>query len=150
MENVSSTPIVLIVVFVGIQILLLIAQYYFWPLFDSITRRRRFRTRYERRVAEVIDSEKGLVKLTWGAREMLTIPIVEAYERQGYVDRALVEESLRKIMATLKESTVEERASNESFFEDSKFRNSQDVIRAFHKRFCNIPPFCKRGPSDDQ
>ena len=89
------------------------------PLFDIIRR------------AEA----KAGVKLTWGARELLTIPVLEIIQRGGHIDWAEVEQSVRDLLDTMKESPPEKELPRE-------VRSSRSVIGAFFKRFCNIPPFC--------
>src|SRR2546421_11130475 len=43
------------------------------------------------------------VELTWGARQMLIIPVVETIQRQGRVDWDKIEESIRDIVRTIGE-----------------------------------------------
>ncbi len=77
------------------------------------------------------------VRLTWGAREMLIIPVLETLEREGSVDWHEVDSSIRVIVSTIAEHRQPEH-------ERGKARNSISVIRGFFQRFCNIPPFCSR------
>jgi hypothetical protein len=143
MQFVTLAEGFLIAVVVIIQIAFVIAQFYFfWSLYDLLARRRKFIRPYEKKVRRSIEiaSDWGYRdRLTWGAREMLTIPVIESYERRGPVDQAILSESLRKII--------------EAMYKDdggTAVKDSQDVIRAFHKRFCSIPPFCNGGDNDDE
>jgi len=77
------------------------------------------------------------VQLTWGARQMLIIPVAEALELRGEVDWRDVEGSIRDIVRTVAEEPAPEER-------DRSVRSSISVIRAFFRRFCNIPPFCSR------
>jgi hypothetical protein len=91
-----------------------------------------------REMIAVAQTEVG-VTLTWGAREMLIIPIVEAFESRGQVDWNEVQGSIRILMETLAEE-----GQLRSLAPAERLRSAVDVIRAFYKRFCNIPPFCSR------
>jgi hypothetical protein len=71
------------------------------------------------------------VKLSRSARDMLIIPLLEERSRTN-LDEA--ETSIRAVIDTI---SVEERG---------RLGRAIDVIRAFHERFCNIPPFCSRRP----
>jgi hypothetical protein len=77
------------------------------------------------------------VQLTWGARQMFIIPIVGALELRADVDWRDVESSIRDIVRTVAEEPAPEER-------DRATRSSLSVIRAFFRRFCNIPPFCSR------
>jgi hypothetical protein len=77
------------------------------------------------------------VELTWGARQMLIIPVMETIQRQGRVDWNQIDESIKDIVRTIGE---EERRPELP----GRTRDSISVIRGFWKRFCNIPPFCSR------
>lgn len=80
---------------------------------------------------------KSQVNLTRSAREMLVIPVVEVLETEGGIDWDQVDVSIQDIVRTIAEETAQE---SKVF----PMRNSLSVIRAFHRRFCNIPPFCSR------
>lgn len=76
--------------------------------------------------------------LTSGARQMLLIPIIEQHERGEELSVGQLEESLSQLFTVMREdpSPVDSRNRN--------IRSSLSVIRAFWRRFCNIPPFCSR------
>jgi len=73
------------------------------------------------------------VRLTPGARQMLLIPVVEAYERGDSPDLETVDRSINTIFSTLREESP--RLPGEQ-------GRAISVIRAFWRNFCNIPPFC--------
>ena len=82
------------------------------------------------------------IRLSWGAREMLIIPVVEIIEKDGSVDWRQVDKSIQSLIETI---------ANDKHM-DMPYRysgtiNSLNVIRAFFQRFCNIPPFCR--PDED-
>lgn len=111
-----------------------------WKLRDDWLRLHGYRDRYFGYPLEelILNAERQSdVRLTWGAREMLRIPVIEAIEAQGDVDWAQVDVSIRDIVGSMSESQAERG-------QPSMFRDSRSVIRAFFKRFCNIPPFCSR------
>jgi len=76
------------------------------------------------------------IRLTWGARQMLVIPVIETIEARGDVSWPEVDTSIRDVVLTM----AEERVTDEA----GRTRNSVAAIRAFWRRFCNIPPFCSR------
>ena len=80
---------------------------------------------------------KSDIKLTWAARQLLVIPVVEAFELDKEVNWDDVSSSVSKVVAT----TTEDRNDKPS---QRKPSDSVAIIRAFHKRYCNIPPFCSR------
>src|SRR5437763_510031 len=41
------------------------------------------------------------VELTWGARQMLVIPVMETIQRQGRVDWNQIDESIRDVVRTI-------------------------------------------------
>jgi hypothetical protein len=105
-------------------------------------------------VLDIIDRAErdSGVDLTWGARQMLIIPVLETLQdiglpreliirRRGLrsIDWAEVDRSIRDIVQTIAEdpSPADRELGN-------RLRGSRSVIRAFFKRFCNIPPFCSR------
>lgn len=91
------------------------------------------------RFHELIDTWEARTNtvLTSGARQMLLIPIIEQYERGGTFSAEDVEQSLGQLFAVM----MEDPAPVDS---NSSSRSSLSVIKAFWKRFCNIPPFCSR------
>jgi hypothetical protein len=110
--------------------------------------RERFRNtegpyRYAGPLSDIIDMaerEYG-VELSWGAREMLAIPVIERLTEKGSIDWNQVQESIFQLVRTMREDFPD--ASHSPL----RRRNAVAVIRAFYKRFCNIPPFC--SPTDD-
>jgi len=77
------------------------------------------------------------VRLTWHARQLLILPVVESYERGEDVSLAQIDESIRDIVKTIAKDPSPDDGPGRS-------RSSRSVIRGFHRRFCNIPPFCSR------
>lgn len=85
-----------------------------------------------------VESETGII-LTPEAKQMILIPIHEAFWRGGYDHQELRDvafRSIKKIVSTM----VEEPSSRDK--DDGGLRTSTSVIRSFWKNFCNIPPFC--------
>jgi hypothetical protein len=80
--------------------------------------------------------EEYKIQLTSYAKQMLIIPVDEKVQVGQSVDWNEVYASTRKLFDALLEDDSE---ASRSFRER---RNSIGVIKAFHKRFCNIPPFC--------
>lgn len=74
--------------------------------------------------------------LTWAAKEMLRVPIIEAYETYGYRNAEEADRSVSRIVNSMRE---EPNSSREGY---GPLRNSLSVIRAYAENFCNIPPFC--------
>lgn len=87
------------------------------------------------RISRVVKTP-GAVELSWGARELLRVPLIETYESAGYRDTERADESLRLVAESLRE-----QPSTPSEGQGRK-RTSIAVIRAFANNFCNIPPFC--------
>ena len=106
------------------------ADWRYFPEFISSPRMWRFQELIHRL------EERTNTVLTSGARQMLLIPIIEQYERGGEFSVGEVEESLSQLFTVMREdpSPVDSRNTN--------IRSSLSVIRAFWRRFCNIPPFC--------
>ena len=75
------------------------------------------------------------VELSWGAREMLAIPVIET-TRFNEADWEEIEKSIRTVIDAAKDEAI-----SVGF---QKRLDSLDIIRGFLKKFCNIPPFCKR------
>lgn len=106
--------------------------------YASQWRERHFRSRWNFPLFDIIERAEldAGIRLTWGAREMLAIPVIETIEARGDVSWSVVDSSIRDVVRTM----AEERGPEES----SERRNSISAIRAFWRRFCNIPPFCSR------
>jgi len=88
-------------------------------------------------IIERAETDSGVV-LTWGAREMLSIPIVELLEMRGDVNWVEVDSSVRDIVRTIGEESQSQQ------LRPPRTKDSVSVIRGFARRFCNIPPFCSR------
>jgi hypothetical protein len=100
-----------------------------WPpfFFPNSDRLNQIIARYEERYG---------FHLTVYARQMLIIPVEEQIQDSDRVDWADVDESINKLFEALREDDSDaSRSSRER-------KNSVGIIKAFHKRFCNIPPFC--------
>lgn len=83
--------------------------------------------------------EQAGIFLTWGAREMLIIPIIEKIKLyDSHIDLIEIKKSITDIVNTIKEY------DGGKYFHSKRKRDSISVIWGFHKRFCNIPPFCSR------
>jgi GH25 family lysozyme M1 (1,4-beta-N-acetylmuramidase) len=95
--------------------------------------------RFKYPLDEIISSAEAeaQVRLTWGAREMLTIPVIELVETGAEIDWRQVDSSIRDIVRTMAEENSAENLPRRE-------RNAVSVIRGFSQRFCNIPPFCAR------
>jgi hypothetical protein len=95
---------------------------------------------YEMRaIVEEAEVETG-VRLTWAGREMLVIPLIEVAAAGGPFRYGEASASVRDVLESIRELT-------RSTPLHEGLRDSIDVIAGFHRRFCNIPPFCsgKRG-----
>mgnify|MGYP007100036845 CR=1 FL=1 len=111
------------------------------PFFDTLVSRygskwffkqTRFEERFNRSIYRA-EREYDVV-LTPNARLMLRLPVEESYEQTGEFDPHMVDDSIHKVI----EASVESKQG------PTKRVDSISVIRGFHKRYCNIPPFCKR------
>ncbi len=96
-------------------------------------------SRYSHHLYEIIDlaARDADITLTWGAREMLAIPIIETLETRAEVNWEENEASIRDIVRAMAED-----GPIVGLF--GRNRNSVSTIRAFWRRYCNIPPFCSR------
>lgn len=94
---------------------------------------------YEPRLFSIIASAEleSQVDLTWGAREMLTIPVIETMQIRREVNWDEVEGSIRDIVRTIAQEGERRQLP-------PRTRDSVSVIGGFFRRFCNIPPFCSR------
>jgi hypothetical protein len=88
-----------------------------------------------KRIASIAKAPNA-VELSWGAREMLRVPFIETYESSEFRDAELADQSLRLVAESLRENP---RSPSEGH---GQLRTSVEVIRAYAKNFCNIPPFC--------
>ncbi len=71
---------------------------------------------------------------------MILIPIIESVEEGERFDAEEVQRSIGQII----DATLDETMDEASRGPGRQVKNSQAIIRAFHERFCNIPPFCDR------
>jgi hypothetical protein len=80
------------------------------------------------------------ISLTPAARELLIIPVIEAAEENPReFDLQAAQGSIDKLIAQVAEYAG--RSARE------RPQNAKSIVRAFFKRFCNIPPFCDgEGP----
>lgn len=130
--------VLLILLLAAVALLLLQWRAFRVRVFYSSEWRDRYHGRWAFPLFEIIERaelEAG-VRLSWGAREMLAIPVVETLEARGDVSWPEVDISIRDVVRTM----AEERGPDDS----GRTRNSVAAIRAFWRRFCNIPPFCSR------
>jgi hypothetical protein len=90
----------------------------------------------------IISAERQYrITLSAGARQLLMIPVLETIEMGERFDLEEIQRSIFKIVQTI----AEEGEPREGRSIGERFRNSLAIIRAFHLRYCSIPPFC--GPS---
>jgi hypothetical protein len=80
------------------------------------------------------------ITLSAGARQMLMIPVLETIEMGERINWEEVRRSIFQIVQTIAEGG-EPREGRSVVGE--RFRNSLAIIRAFHLRYCSIPPFCR-------
>jgi hypothetical protein len=108
--------------------------------YDDRYRGRFPRDPYDERLFYIIRraEEDSGVTLTFGARQMLIIPVYEVIDSGRTIDWEQVNSSVRLIVQTAAEEVAPRGTA--SFGE--RIRNSVAVIAAFSRRFCNIPPFC--------
>lgn len=74
------------------------------------------------------------IKLSWGAREMLTIPVVESIITGRESNWKNVEKSVFKILSKASEDSLNIGGIGTI--------DAISIIRAFHECYCSIPPFC--------
>ncbi|MEI7491322.1 MAG: hypothetical protein WCK92_07985 [Bacteroidota bacterium] len=75
------------------------------------------------------------IRLTRGSREMIAIPLIELREYDEDINWGEVKKSVKDLVLTMKEYQLQYKSQR-------KF-DSFSLIFSLHKRFCNIPPFCK-------
>jgi len=97
---------------------------------------RRASHRFAGKRIALIAGAPDAVELSWGARELLRVPLIETYESAEFRDAELADHSLQILSESLREKP---RTPSEGH---GHFRTSIAVVRAFAKNFCNIPPFC--------
>lgn len=97
---------------------------------------RRASHRFAGKRIALIAGAPDAVELSWGARELLRVPLIETYESAEFRDAELADYSLQLVAESLRE---EPRTPSEGH---GRLRTSIAVIRAYAKNFCNIPPFC--------
>jgi hypothetical protein len=107
------------------------------PYFDPESRER---------LNYIIDrtQEDARITLSWGAKEILMIPVLETIESKGYAEWGEIEYSIQRLVNTMAESPdyLDDEVNDQ--YSKRKKRNSISLIRGFHENFCNIPPFCAR------
>lgn len=101
-----------------------------------------YRQPYDEQLSAIIRSAErrsGIV-LTRGARQVLSIPVLETLDVYPTVDWDQINSSIQDVVRTAAEDTdpSELRAFGE------RFRSSVAIVRGIHFRYCNIPPFCSR------
>ena len=79
------------------------------------------------------------IRLTPGARQMLLIPLTELGPKLIEIEWEQVRSSLSALLSSMKEDPA---PSEEELFRER--RSSLSVIRAFWRKYCNIPPFCQK------
>jgi len=87
------------------------------------------------------ERSRGL-RLTVSARQMLMIPVEERLYDRGDLNLGQVEDSIGKLFEVLRYDDSDSSRSG------SGALNSVAVIKAFHAKFCNIPPFCASTESE--
>jgi uncharacterized protein YpuA (DUF1002 family) len=86
----------------------------------------------------ITDAEREhKIQLTVGAKQMLTVPILEQTNSNDPIDWNELTLSIQDIIKTM---ATDQEAIGPT-------RGAVVLIRAFHLRFCNIPPFCTRRPT---
>jgi hypothetical protein len=137
------TVVILLLALLGISLFALFAfprwlflrQTRYFPELYEEWRGRSFPTAEIDRIISIHEEQFGL-RLTPYARQMLTIPVEEQVRDRQFVDVSVLNRSITIIFEALREDRSEASRS------PAERLNSVGVIRAFHKRFCNIPPFC--------
>jgi hypothetical protein len=97
---------------------------------------RRAATRFYKDRLSRFQSIPDIPDLSWGAKELLRIPIIEAFESAEFHNAAATDQSLRIVAESLREEPHSQSEGHGSL------RTSIAVIRAYARNFCNIPPFC--------
>lgn len=92
-------------------------------------------TRYE----EILESheKESRISLTPGAVQMIFIPLLEELNRGQRLEFFEVSETFKSIIA--------EVAAEPDARDSDRQRSSWSVVRAYWRRWCNIPPIC--GPT---
>jgi hypothetical protein len=88
------------------------------------------------RIISAAESAQG-VMLTYSAREILAIPVMERFEVSVTIDWEQVQSSVHQVIAAANSGV------HPGEMIDKKL-NAIAIIRGFHAHFCNIPPFCVR------
>jgi len=81
---------------------------------------------------------KAGIKLSPEARKMISLPIIELAREMEDIDW----EDTTKSIGSLLEEMKTERSGGESTAQQRA--NTRSLIRAFSRKYCNIPPFCDR------
>lgn len=120
-----------------------------------MSERKLFFDRHKNRIKAL--QEEYNIFLSEGVKNILKILIEEVIDREGLYKtmenyESSIYTSLDTIISAMNEETSEidlEISKNMSFREvrfkgANKFLTSASFLSAIHKKFCNIPPFCKR------
>lgn len=88
--------------------------------------------------------EKYNITLTDSAIEMLLIPLEERYANEK--DKIITNRDyiFKSIQDLFEEMSLNKNITEELFVKEAGERSSLSVIKAYHKKYCNIPPFCER------
>jgi hypothetical protein len=93
-----------------------------------------------------LEKEYG-IRLTDSAVEMLLIPLEEQYFSDLHLEFGYDKNQENVIMNSVEllfKEMKENPSDNEKYFMiNNDERSSLSVIKAYHLKFCNIPPFCK-------
>ena len=89
-------------------------------------------------VIEQAESQTGL-SLTAAAKQILTLPIEEASQKDGF-DLDEASSSISRLIAEMAKPAYVARADPDQ----PHTRDAQAVIRAITMHFCDIPPFCDK------
>ena|ERR1700730_17263203 len=89
-------------------------------------------------IIEKAERETG-VKLTWAAREMLIIPIIEQLQEGPPVSTLEIQSSILSILVAIREEQTGRLRSRSGAW------SAVAIIKGFFKRYCSIPPFCTPG-----
>ena len=114
-----------------------------------------FFSRYNDRIR--ILQKKYNIILSEGVKGILKILVEEVIDREGLFKtmdnyESSIFTSLDKIISSMNEepSEIDSELSNNIPFREvrigraNKFLTSASFLSAIHKKFCNIPPFCRR------
>ena len=120
-----------------------------------MSERKMFFHRYNERI-KILQKDYNII-LSEGVKSILKILVEEVIDRESLFRtienyESSIFPSLRKIISSMNEEPSEidlELSKNIRFREvrfgrANKFLTSASFLSAIHKKFCNIPPFCRR------